>query len=153
VLASCTDGAASAQLPAGVASPAQPSPARSSGRRSPPPLICCPAGPPPNDASRYCPQSRPGAVFASTTPTCYSFNGSTASFSTHQAACQALGGNLATYYSYEEQVDVETKLQLWNKSSNIWLGVRPGARQQWYLLDGTLVGNGEPSNTDPYAHW
>jgi hypothetical protein len=109
--------------------------------------------PPPNDATRYCPNSRPGAIYASTTPTCYVFNSSTASFATHQAACQVLGGNLVSYNSFTEQVDVETKLLLWNKTSNIWLGVRPGGRQQWYLADGTLVGNGEPSNTDPYAHW
>jgi hypothetical protein len=69
------------------------------------------------------------------------------------ASTAATGGNLVSYNSFQEQVDVETKLQLWNKTTNIWLGIRPGSRQQWYLYDGSLVGNGEPSNTDPYAHW
>jgi hypothetical protein len=35
----------------------------------------------------------------------------------------------------------------------MWLGVHPGAGGQWYLPDGTHVGNGQPSNEAPYAHW
>jgi hypothetical protein len=31
---------------------------------------------------------------------------------------------------------------------------RPGpVGSNWYFLDGTYVGNGVPSNSDPYAHW
>ncbi len=48
---------------------------------------------------------------------------------------------------------METKLVLASKALNIWLGVRLGGRQQWYLLDGDMVGNGQPSNAEPYAHW
>ncbi len=47
--------------------------------------------PPPNDATRYCPNSRPGAIFASTTPTCYVLNSAATGYTAHQAACQALG--------------------------------------------------------------
>jgi hypothetical protein len=81
------------------------------------------------------------------------FNSTAANYTSHQAACQALGGGLVSYNSAAEQLDVEAKLALAAKPLNIWLGVRLGGRQQWYLLDGSLVGNGEPSNADPYAHW
>jgi hypothetical protein len=52
-----------------------------------------------------------------------------------------------------EQLLVELKLSLIQQGSNIWLGVVMAAEQQWYMLDSTLVGNGEPSNQAPYAHW
>jgi hypothetical protein len=40
-------------------------------------------------------------------------------------------------------------------STNYYIGLeRPGAvGSNWYLLDGTSVGNGVPSNANPYAHW
>jgi hypothetical protein len=66
---------------------------------------------------------------------------------------RAAGGSLVSYNSFAEQVDVETKLVLASKALNIWLGIRLGGRQQWYLLDGSMVGNGQPSNAEPYAHW
>jgi hypothetical protein len=69
------------------------------------------------------------------------------------AAAAAAGGYLAAFNSAAEQLDVEVKLGLWSKTTDMWLGVYPGAGQQWYLADGTLVGNGQPSNAAPYAHW
>jgi hypothetical protein len=80
-------------------------------------------------------------------------NDTTAGFAAHEAACQAVGGNLAGFHSAAEQLEVEARLGLWSKTTNMWLGVFPGAGQQWYLADGTLVGNGQPSNAAPYAHW
>jgi hypothetical protein len=109
---------------------------------------------PPNDGTVYCPNNRPGNSSATGTPSCYFLNATAASFATHQAACQAMGGYLAAFNSAAEQLDVEVKLQLWTYTgSNIWLGVYPGAGQQWFLADGAPVGNGQPSNAAPYAHW
>jgi hypothetical protein len=110
-------------------------------------------GLPPNTAKVYCPNNRPGNTTATRTRSCYLLNDTTDSFAAHDAACKAMGGYLAGFNSAAEQLDVEAKLGLWSKSTNIWLGVYPGAGQQWYLADGTLVGNGQPSNAAPYAHW
>jgi hypothetical protein len=109
---------------------------------------------PPNDAAVYCPNTRPGNSSATGTPSCYLLNATAATFATHQAACQAMGGYLAAFNSAHEQLDVEVKLQLWTYTgSNIWLGVHPSAGAQWFLADGTHIGNGQPSNSAPYAHW
>jgi hypothetical protein len=80
-------------------------------------------------------------------------NDTAADWASHHAACAALGGYLAAFNSAEEQLDIEVKLGLRSQSSDIWLGVHLGAGGQWYLADGSLVGNGQPSNADPYAHW
>jgi hypothetical protein len=37
-------------------------------------------------------------------------------------------------------------------TKNYWMGIRQVGRT-WYMLDGTVLNNGVPSNADPYAHW
>lgn len=37
-------------------------------------------------------------------------------------------------------------------SSYYWIGLERSGRT-WYWPDGTSVGNGQPSNVNPYAHW
>jgi hypothetical protein len=35
-----------------------------------------------------------------------------------------------------------------------WLGVEAGSGYRWMLADGSgSVGNGQPSNAAPHAHW
>jgi hypothetical protein len=54
------------------------------------------------------------------------------------------------------QLEVETHF-LTNSGINTtvtlyWMGIQQIGRT-WFMLDGTVVGNGEPSNANPYAHW
>jgi hypothetical protein len=56
----------------------------------------------------------------------------------------------------EEQIMIETYYKSVNPSFTFYyIGLdRPGGPgSNWYLLDGTNVGNGVPSNANPYAHW
>jgi hypothetical protein len=35
-----------------------------------------------------------------------------------------------------------------------WIGVEAGTNYQWVLADGSgSIGNGQPSNAAPHAHW
>jgi hypothetical protein len=36
-------------------------------------------------------------------------------------------------------------------TNHYWMGMQL-AGSTWYLLDGTVLGNGAPSNANPYAH-
>ncbi len=47
---------------------------------------------PPNDATRYCQNNRPGNSTAAGTPSCFVFNATLADLATHEAACAAQGG-------------------------------------------------------------
>lgn len=60
------------------------------------------------------------------------------------------------YAAAEEQLMVESYFSSALASFiNYYIGLeRPGpVGSPWYLSDGTPVGNGLPSNSDPYAHW
>ncbi len=37
-------------------------------------------------------------------------------------------------------------------SSGAFIGVELSG-QKWFLADGTAIGDGSPSNSNPYAHW
>jgi hypothetical protein len=62
-------------------------------------------------------------------------------------------GNPAPLACNLRQASVDTHVT--NFLSNAyWIGVvKVGLQGQWALMDGTLVGNGVPSNDGPYAHW
>jgi hypothetical protein len=65
---------------------------------------------------------------------------------------QARGGWLAAYSTGAEQLAVESTL---SPPEAYWIGVELQGGSQWVLLDasGAGVGDGRPSNGDPYAHW
>ena len=90
---------------------------------------------------RYCPSYNPTS--------CYILNVTGASYSSHKAACQAKGGYLVSWNSGEEQNEVEKALGV---SAIYYMGVEK-AGTNWYLLDGTNLGNSTISNSDPYKHW
>jgi hypothetical protein len=80
---------------------------------------------------------------------CFFLNSTLDTYATHKANCQALGGYLASYNSALEQSSVDNRLY----STIYWIGVELVAQRQWVMADGTPVGNGVPSDADPYAHW
>jgi hypothetical protein len=53
----------------------------------------------------------------------------------------------------EEQLAVEGYyLSVASGSTYYYIGLEK-AGNVWYMYDGTSVGNGVPSNSNPYAHW
>jgi hypothetical protein len=58
---------------------------------------------------------------------------------------------LAAYSAGAEQYAVESTL---NPAEAYWIGVELQG-SQWVLLDASAasVGDGRPSNSNPYAHW
>ena len=93
---------------------------------------------------RYCPSYNPTS--------CYIFNATGASYASHKAACQAKGGYLVSWNSAAEQNEVEKALGLAALTTNYYMGVER-AGTNWYLLDGTNLGNLTISNSNPYKHW
>lgn len=72
----------------------------------------------------------------------------------------SLGAHDLTVHDYagaaEEQLMVEAYYSsVSSGNSYYYIGLeRPGpVGSNWYLSDGTPVGNGIPSNSNPYAHW
>ncbi len=84
-------------------------------------------GLPANDMHYFCPN---------TTGNCYFVNQTTASFGTHRNACKALGGDLVSWNSRQEQVLAEISLNL-KSQGNTWIGVLR-AGNNWYLAGTSL---------------
>jgi hypothetical protein len=114
---------------------------------------CTTPGLPPNNLYWFCPSG--------VSSSCYRVNASNANYATHKANCRAVGGDLVSFNSPEEQLLVE---QYFVNTTNVlagvhsWIGVElgSGSRYRWFLADGTYVGEGHPYNGGAgamYAHW
>ncbi len=133
-LADCTSTAfAVCEVPVAVYTcPAPPPP--------PPAAPIPPACTPPNNATHYC-----------TATSCYLLNATPDTYESHKAACALLTAWPVAYNNATEQQEVEAAL---GPQANYWLGVEEGSQFRWMLADGSgSVGNGQPSNAAPYAHW
>jgi hypothetical protein len=49
-----------------------------------------------------------------------------------------------------EQLEVETVLA---PLTDYFMGIEPRGANNWIMLDGTVLGNNTPSNSNPYKHW
>jgi hypothetical protein len=102
---------------------------------------CRPAGTPLTNDTFFC--------LANTT-SCYQYYIADQVWSVANTNCKATGGILVAWNSYQEQLAVETHFNRSSTLQTYWTGLqRVGNNHYWQ--DGTSIGNGVPSNTNPYG--